>query len=278
MGHDRRRARHGRIGGVGNLTATRPPQPWTAPTASDPVSASLRLPGSKSMTNRALVLSALATGPSTLAKPLRARDTELMAAGLRAMGAHVSIADDERWLLRPHRLVGPAHVDVGLAGTIMRFVPPVAGLADGAGHLRRRSGRPHPAARAADRGAALARGAHRHHRSRQPAAGGPGHRPGHRRRGGDRRLRLQPARLGAAAGRAALRPGPGGPARRPARALRAPPADDRADAARRRRGGRRQHARRLGGRAGSADRARLGDRAGPLRRGAVLRRRPGHRR
>ncbi|GGM44862.1 3-phosphoshikimate 1-carboxyvinyltransferase 1 [Micromonospora sonchi] len=116
---------------MGNLTATRPPQPWTAPTASDPVSASLRLPGSKSMTNRALVLSALATGPSTLAKPLRARDTELMAAGLRAMGAHVSIADDERWLLRPHRLVGPAHVDVGLAGTIMRFVPPVAGLADG---------------------------------------------------------------------------------------------------------------------------------------------------
>ncbi|WP_204033498.1 3-phosphoshikimate 1-carboxyvinyltransferase [Micromonospora qiuiae] len=116
---------------MGNLTATRPPQPWTAPTANDPVSASLRLPGSKSMTNRALVLSALATGPSTLAKPLRARDTELMAAGLRAMGAHVSIADDERWLVRPHPLVGPAHVDVGLAGTIMRFVPPVAGLANG---------------------------------------------------------------------------------------------------------------------------------------------------
>ncbi|GIJ78255.1 3-phosphoshikimate 1-carboxyvinyltransferase [Micromonospora phaseoli] len=114
-----------------NLTATRPLQPWTAPTASDPVSASLRLPGSKSITNRALVLSALAAGPSTLARPLRARDTELMAAALRAMGAHVSIADDERWLVRPHRLVGPAHVDVGLAGTIMRFVPPVAGLTEG---------------------------------------------------------------------------------------------------------------------------------------------------
>lgn len=54
-----------------------------------------------------------------------------MAGGLRALGAHVSIADDERWLVRPHRLVGPAHVDVGLAGTIMRFVPPVAGLAEG---------------------------------------------------------------------------------------------------------------------------------------------------
>lgn len=116
---------------MGNLTATRPPQPWTAPTATDPVAATLRLPGSKSLTARALVLSALATGPSTLAKPLRARDTTLMAGGLRALGAHMSVADDERWLVRPHHLAGPAHVDVGLAGTVMRFLPPVAGLAEG---------------------------------------------------------------------------------------------------------------------------------------------------
>lgn len=116
---------------VGNLTATRPPQPWIAPTATDPVAAALHLPGSKSMTARALVLSALASGPSTLVGPLRARDTELMAGGLRAMGSHMSIADDERWLVRPHRLVGPTHVDVGLAGTVMRFIPPVAGLAEG---------------------------------------------------------------------------------------------------------------------------------------------------
>nr|MDT0657803.1 3-phosphoshikimate 1-carboxyvinyltransferase [Micromonospora sp. DSM 115978] len=116
---------------MANLTATRPPQPWSAPTASDPVAATLRLPGSKSMTARALVLSAIAVGPSTLRRPLRARDTELMAGGLRAMGAHVSIVDDERWLLRPHPLQGPSHVDVGLAGTVMRFVPPIAGLADG---------------------------------------------------------------------------------------------------------------------------------------------------
>ncbi|MFJ8688027.1 3-phosphoshikimate 1-carboxyvinyltransferase [Micromonospora wenchangensis] len=116
---------------MGNLTATRPQQPWAAPTATDPVTAALRLPGSKSMTARALVLSALAGGPSTLHGPLRARDTELMAGGLRAMGAHVSVSDDDRWLVRPHRLVGPAHVDVGLAGTVMRFVPPVAGLTEG---------------------------------------------------------------------------------------------------------------------------------------------------
>lgn len=116
---------------MGHLTATRPLRPWTAPTASDPVTTALRLPGSKSLTARALVLSGLATGPSTLARPLRARDTELMANGLRAMGAHVSISDDERWLIRPHPLAGPAHIDVGLAGTVMRFLPPVGGLADG---------------------------------------------------------------------------------------------------------------------------------------------------
>jgi len=116
---------------VANLTATRPPQPWTAPTATDPVSSTVRLPGSKSMTARALVLSAVAAGPSTLYRPLRARDTELMAGGLRAMGAHMSIVDDERWLVRPRPLQGPAHVDVGLAGTVMRFAPSVAGLADG---------------------------------------------------------------------------------------------------------------------------------------------------
>ncbi|MEV4818654.1 3-phosphoshikimate 1-carboxyvinyltransferase [Micromonospora tulbaghiae] len=116
---------------MSNPTATRPPQPWTAPTASDPVAATLRLPGSKSMTARALVLGALAGGPSTLARPLRARDTELMAGGLRALGAHMSVSDDDRWLVRPYPLAGPAHIDVGLAGTVMRFLPPVAGLAAG---------------------------------------------------------------------------------------------------------------------------------------------------
>ncbi|HEX2774807.1 MAG TPA: 3-phosphoshikimate 1-carboxyvinyltransferase [Micromonosporaceae bacterium] len=105
--------------------------PWPAPTANGPVGTTLRLPGSKSITARALVLGALAAGPSTLRLPLRARDTELMAAGLRAMGTHVSTVDDNRWLVRPRQLRGPAHVNVGLAGTVMRFVPPVAGLADG---------------------------------------------------------------------------------------------------------------------------------------------------
>jgi 3-phosphoshikimate 1-carboxyvinyltransferase len=106
-------------------------RPWPAPIAKGPVGTTLRLPGSKSITARALVLGALAAGPATLRLPLRARDTELMAAGLRGMGAHVSTVDDTRWLVRPRPLRGPTHVDVGLAGTVMRFLPPVAGLADG---------------------------------------------------------------------------------------------------------------------------------------------------
>jgi 3-phosphoshikimate 1-carboxyvinyltransferase len=83
------------------------------------------------MTARALVLAAVSVGPSTLRHPLRARDTELMASGLRAMGTSVSTMQDDLWVVRPRPLHGPAHIDVGLAGTVMRFLPPVAALADG---------------------------------------------------------------------------------------------------------------------------------------------------
>lgn len=83
------------------------------------------------MTARALVLAAVSVGASTLRAPLRARDTELMTAGLRAIGTHVSTVDDEFWLVRARPLHGPARVNVGLAGTVMRFLPPLAALADG---------------------------------------------------------------------------------------------------------------------------------------------------
>jgi len=121
---------------------------WIAPTAAGPVSSTLRLPGSKSMTARALVLSALADGPSEIVRPLRARDTTLMAAGLRALGVGVDTESDERWAVEPGPLRGPAQIDVGLAGTIMRFAPPVAALAegtvtfDGDPHARNRPLRP----------------------------------------------------------------------------------------------------------------------------------------
>ena len=89
------------------------------------------MPGSKSVTNRALVLAALATGPSTLRAPLRSRDTELMASAVRALGAGITARPDGSWQVVPAALTGPASVDCGLAGTVMRFVPPVAALADG---------------------------------------------------------------------------------------------------------------------------------------------------
>ncbi|MDG4767642.1 3-phosphoshikimate 1-carboxyvinyltransferase [Solwaraspora sp. WMMD406] len=113
------------------LTVPQPYEPWTAPTAAGPVAATLRLPGSKSMTARALVLSAISATTASVRRPLQARDTTLMAAGLAAMGADLDTSSVERWAVRPATLRGPAHVDVGLAGTIMRFLPAVAGLADG---------------------------------------------------------------------------------------------------------------------------------------------------
>ncbi len=94
----------------------------------------MSLPGSKSLTNRLLVLAALADGPSTLVRPLQARDSALMADALRAMGTTIDESDGQ-WRVAPAPLRGPADVDCGLAGTVMRFVPPVAALADGPVHL-----------------------------------------------------------------------------------------------------------------------------------------------
>ena len=88
------------------------------------------VPGSKSVTNRALVLAALADGPGLLRSPLRSRDTELMADAMRRLGVEVADRDGD-WAVTPHALGGPADIDVGLAGTVMRFVPAVATLAHG---------------------------------------------------------------------------------------------------------------------------------------------------
>ena len=104
---------------------------WATPHRPAPLDAVVTLPGSKSLTARALVVAALADGPSRLVRPLRARDTDLMAAALRALG--VGVTDDgEDLLVVPGRLRGPATVDAGLAGTVLRFLPPVAALATGA--------------------------------------------------------------------------------------------------------------------------------------------------
>jgi 3-phosphoshikimate 1-carboxyvinyltransferase len=110
-----------------------PPDPWPAPRARGPLSARLVLPGSKSVTNRLLVLAALADGTSVLRAPLRSRDTELMAAALRALGTDVADGPDGAWRVtgRPHAEVGAVQVDVGNAGTVARFLPPVAALCRG---------------------------------------------------------------------------------------------------------------------------------------------------
>jgi len=112
------------------------PDLWRAPFRGNaPVSAILTIPGSKSVTNRALILSALAKTPSKLHKPLRSRDTELMAQGLRALGVRIVESrdsnGDEIWTVIPAQLFGPASIDVGNAGTVMRFLPPLAALARG---------------------------------------------------------------------------------------------------------------------------------------------------
>ncbi|MBP2322889.1 3-phosphoshikimate 1-carboxyvinyltransferase [Kibdelosporangium banguiense] len=105
-------------------------QPWPAPAAAGPVRAAVSIPGSKSITNRALVLAALADSPSAVRVPLRSRDTNLMAAALRSLGAEIT-DENEDWLVTPNTLRGPADVDCGLAGTVMRFVPPAAAIAAG---------------------------------------------------------------------------------------------------------------------------------------------------
>ena len=109
-------------------------QTWTAPRALAPVRATVTVPGSKSQTNRALVLAALAAaqgqGTSRIAGALRSRDTDLMIQALRTLGLQVDGPSTD--LAVSGRIApGPgARVDCGLAGTVLRFVPPLAALAD----------------------------------------------------------------------------------------------------------------------------------------------------
>jgi 3-phosphoshikimate 1-carboxyvinyltransferase len=107
---------------------------WSAPVAPSPVHATVTVPGSKSQTNRTLVLAALAAaqgqGTSTIGGALRSRDTDLMIGALRSLGLRV---DGDGSELTVSGRIAPgagARVDCGLAGTVLRFVPPVAALAD----------------------------------------------------------------------------------------------------------------------------------------------------
>ncbi|HZX02399.1 3-phosphoshikimate 1-carboxyvinyltransferase [Kribbella sp.] len=105
-------------------------QGWPAPLAERAVDGQVTVPGSKSISNRALILAALADGPSHLTGLLKARDTSLMRSALVALGVGIT-ESGTTVTVTPGSLKGPASVDCGLAGTVMRFVPPVAALADG---------------------------------------------------------------------------------------------------------------------------------------------------
>jgi 3-phosphoshikimate 1-carboxyvinyltransferase len=109
---------------------------WAAPQAAGPLAATVSLPGSKSLTNRELVLSALAAEPTVLRAPLHSRDSSLMIDALRSLGTSIEptgrdAGDGPDLLVTPAPLAGGVAVDCGLAGTLMRFGPPVAALALG---------------------------------------------------------------------------------------------------------------------------------------------------
>jgi 3-phosphoshikimate 1-carboxyvinyltransferase len=104
---------------------------WPAPRTSRPVNATVTVPGSKSQTNRALVLSALAAthgGVSTISGALRSRDTDLMIGALEALGLKVDGPADDLTVGGSISPAAQARIDCGLAGTVLRFVPPLAAL------------------------------------------------------------------------------------------------------------------------------------------------------
>jgi 3-phosphoshikimate 1-carboxyvinyltransferase len=111
-------------------TAMNPLDTWPAPLATNPVQATVSVPGSKSQTNRALVLAALATpqGSSTVTGALRSRDTDLMIGALQTLGVALDGSGTELSVSGAIAPAPSATIDCGLAGTVLRFLPPVAAL------------------------------------------------------------------------------------------------------------------------------------------------------
>ena len=113
-----------------NQTYSQPTaKPWLAPVATGPIHGVVELPGSKSLNNRELVLSALAAEPTLLTGVLKSRDSDLMIAALRSLGTKIQENTDGSILVTPAPFDRSATIDCGLAGTVMRFVPPVSVLA-----------------------------------------------------------------------------------------------------------------------------------------------------
>jgi 3-phosphoshikimate 1-carboxyvinyltransferase len=103
---------------------------WEAPLATGPLDATVDIPGSKSLNSRFLVLAAIASGPVTIRGALRSRDSSLMIEALRTFGVQVDDSGEDWTVTPPERLTGGGFIECGLAGTVMRFVPPLMLLAD----------------------------------------------------------------------------------------------------------------------------------------------------
>jgi len=113
------------------------PRAWSAPVVERPVTATVAVPGSKSLTNRELVLAAIADGPGTIHAPLHSDDSARMIAALQALGVRIERVPgegrfgDDLHVTPPARFAAGGTVDCGQAGTVMRFVTPLTGLASG---------------------------------------------------------------------------------------------------------------------------------------------------
>ena len=243
--------------------------PWPAPRARGPVDATVSLPGSKSLTNRALVLAAIADGPSVVRRALRSRDTSLMAVALTSLGARVDTTGDD-WAvtpgaLRPRRR---RRLRAGRDGAAVRAAG--RGPVERVGRLRRRPAHALPPRRRGAHGAAWPGRQCRRRRPRRAAVHRARWRRGAGRAGRDRRLGVLAVRLGPPPGGRQVRQGRRRPPRRQARAVDAAHRDDHRAAAPARRRGRRRRAPPLAGRPRAGHRARHPHRARPLQRRALL--------
>ena len=111
------------------------PHNWTAPSVQRPIHSIVSIPGSKSATNRAFVLAALGDSVSKISKPLLARDTELMLKALEKLGCQITRDKDVIEISPMKQVHQDLTIDVGLAGTVMRFVPALAALSAGVAHF-----------------------------------------------------------------------------------------------------------------------------------------------
>lgn len=113
------------------------PEPWIAPAANGPLTGSVSVPGSKSLTNRSLVLAAISNAPSRLVNVLVSRDSDLMIQAMRALGTRIDSSSSGELVVTPMQATAardeesPVRIDCGLAGTVMRFAPPTAATSHG---------------------------------------------------------------------------------------------------------------------------------------------------